>query len=64
MTDRKLQRLQNRRLWHGETLTRFGEQYKKLQDERDRQSMDIAIGFRTQRLKLDARLAKELNQPV
>lgn len=38
MTDRKLQRLQNRRLWHGETLTRFGIQYQKLQDESDRQT--------------------------
>jgi hypothetical protein len=41
MTQRKLQRLQKRRLWHGDSLTRFGFQYRKLMDERDRQTVEM-----------------------
>ena len=64
MTDRKLQRLQNRRLWHGESLTRFGEQYQKLQAESEAQTKEMLNDMRIRHMELDAQLATELNQPV
>lgn len=64
MTDRKLQRLQNRRLWHGESMTRFGEQYKKLRAESEAQTMEMLNDMQIKRMKLEARLAAELSQPV
>ncbi|HVC36565.1 MAG TPA: hypothetical protein VNE40_03975 [Candidatus Dormibacteraeota bacterium] len=64
MTHRKLQRIQNRRLWHGETLTRFGVQYQKLQAESEAQTKEMLNDMRTQRMKLEGLLATELSKPV
>ena len=64
MTDRKLERLQNRRMWHGETLTRFGEQYQKLQAESEAQTQEMLNDMQLQHMKLKAQLATELNQTV
>ena len=60
MTDRKLQRIQNRRLWHGESLTRFGEQYQKLQAESEAQTEEMLNDMRIRHMELDAQLATDL----
>lgn len=66
MTYRKLERLrkQRRRLGYGDGPTRFGVQFRKLRDESYGQSIELLNDMRTRRMKLDAQLAAELNQPV
>lgn len=66
MTHRRLDRLQKqkRRLGYGDYPTRFGVQYRKLRDDKDRQMMEMLSEFRLQRMKMEAELAMELNEPV
>jgi hypothetical protein len=64
MTHRKLQRLQNRRLWHGNSLTRYGVQYEKLQAESEAQTKEMVSDVRMQHMKMEAEMAMALNEPV
>jgi hypothetical protein len=41
MTKRKLQRLQKRRLWNGDSPTQFGHRYNKLIAEWDKQTVEM-----------------------
>ena len=66
MTDRKLLRLQKqkRRLGYGDYPTRFGVQYRKLRDERERQALEIIYDIQERSMKMRADMTMMLNKPV